>query len=284
MAAQAVEDCRMLTGKTVIVTGGAQGMGRAIALEAGRQGAGFVAVIDINETGGEATARDLNAAGVKSVFLRTDLSKAEDIHDMIEATASAAGGVDTLINNAGITDDAVMKSHVTFEDLPEEAWDRVMDVNLKAIWRAAKFAAPWLKKSQNGPSIVNAASVASYCAYPWLPAYTASKAAVAMLTQQMALDLGQYGIRCNGYAPGAIETPMLMHSIDSAEDREAAIATTSGPHIIKRLGKPEEVAKLACFLASDAAAFITGTVVRIDGGTLSWRGIASASPAVGSAP
>ncbi len=264
-----------LNGKTVIVTGAAQGMGRAIAIEAARQGAGHVTLVDINESRGNEARLAVEAAGARAIFVRTDLSRAEDIRAAIEATAAEAGGIDVLINNAGITDDAVMNSHVSFEELPEEAWDKVMDVNLKSIWRAAKFAAPWLKASTRGPAIVNAASTASFCAYPWLPAYTASKAAVAMLTQQIALDLGKYGIRCNAYAPGAIETPMLAHSIDTAEDRELAIATTSGPHIIKRLGQPEEVAKLACFLASDEASFITGTVVKIDGGTLAWRGIAA---------
>lgn len=261
-----------LAGKSVVVTGAAQGMGRAIAIEAARQNAAFVTLVDINAAGGAQTQRDIEAGGGKAQFIQTDLAKAEDIKAAIDAAAAAGQGIDVLINNAGITDDAVMKGHVSFEELPEEAWDLVMNVNLKAIWRAAKYATPHLRASTRNPAIVNAASVASYCAYPWLPAYTASKAAVAMLTQQMALDLGKYGIRCNAYAPGAIETPMLAHSIDTASDRAAAIATTSGPHIIKRLGQPEEVAALACFLASDAASFITGTVVRIDGGTLSWRG------------
>lgn len=264
-----------LEGRSIIVTGAAQGMGRAIAMEAARQGAAFVTLVDIDDTRGAEAQAEVEAAGARAQFVHTDLARVDDIRKAVDTAANFGGGIDVLINNAGITDDAVMHGHVSFEELPEEAWDKVMNVNLKAIWRIAKFAAPWLKESKRSPSIVNAASTASFCAYPWLPAYTASKAAVAMLTQQIALDLGKYGIRCNAYAPGAIETPMLAHSIDTAKDRAAAIATTSGPHLIKRLGQPEEVAKLACFLASDAASFITGTVVKIDGGTLAWRGISA---------
>jgi NAD(P)-dependent dehydrogenase (short-subunit alcohol dehydrogenase family) len=263
---------RGLNERVVLVTGAAQGLGRAIAIEAARQGAAWVTIADNQEAGGTAVAEEVRAEGAKSIFVRTDLRKSADIQNMITETVRFAGGLDVLVNNAGVTEDGLTGGPQTVESLSEETWDALMDVNLKAMWLATKFAAPHLRRSKRSPAVVNAASVASTVAYPGIPAYSASKGGVAMLTQAMAVDLAASGIRCNAYAPGAFATPMYLKSLAAAKDREAAEARMAGAHLIKRLGQPEEVGKLVCFLASEDASFCTGGIYRIDGGTLAWRG------------
>lgn len=260
--------------RRVIVTGAAQGLGKAIAIEAAKQGASHVTLVDKKEDIGREVANEISSLGCKALFVNTDLRNLEDIEAMIAKAAEAAGGIDVLVNNAGLTDDGATGGPKTIETLSEEDWDTIMDINVKAIWRTVRVALPYLKKSTLAPAIVNAASVASTAAYPGIPAYCISKAAVKMLTQSIAVDLAPYGIRCNAYAPGAIETPMLMHSLEAASDEERAAtkARVSGSHLIQRLGKPEEVAKLVSFLASSEASFITGSLYQIDAGTLAWRG------------
>ncbi|GAA5080930.1 NAD(P)-dependent dehydrogenase (short-subunit alcohol dehydrogenase family) [Thermocatellispora tengchongensis] len=259
-----------LDGKRMLITGAGRGMGREIAVEAARQGAEFVAVADIDAAAAEEAAAAVEAAGAKARPIETDLSDSAQVRRMVELAVAGAGGLDTLVNNAGVLDHTIQEG-ATYETLTEEAWDKVYAVNVKAVWLAAKYAAPHLKASDRGPSVVNASSVAGLTGYG-LPAYTSSKGAVIQLTRSLAVSLAPE-VRCNAYCPGSIETPMSQAHLAAAEDREATLRSMTGAHLIPRFGTTGEIAKAVCFLASDAASFITGVALPVDGGTMAWRGL-----------
>jgi NAD(P)-dependent dehydrogenase (short-subunit alcohol dehydrogenase family) len=257
-------------GKICLVTGAGQGMGRSIAVELAAQGAGAVAVVDINETTGNATVEQILGDGGTAQFIRTDLTQSAEIERMIATVADAYGGLDVLVNNAGIIDTA-LATNPTVTTLDERTWDTVFAVNLKAMWLATKHAAPHLRRSTRGPAIVNAASVSGVTGYPGSPAYVASKGAVIQLTKATAVELSPE-VRCNCFCPGTIDTPMAAEFIEAAEDKDAILKYMTASHLIPRQGRPEEVAKLVTFLASDDSSFITGESILIDGGSLAWRG------------
>lgn len=260
-----------LDGKVCIVTGAGSGMGRACAVEMAAQG-GRVMIADINEQAAGETAAAIRSAGGDCLPTRCDLRRRDDIAALIDFTVDHFGGLDVLHNNAAVHE-TDLTPHTSIDELPEEVWDAVYEINLKAIWLAIKFAARHLKESKKGPAIVNVASTGSFVSYPQAGAYCATKGGVLQLTKAAAVDLAPYGIRCNCYCPGAIDTPMVQKYYDAAPDKKAILSVLTGAHLIPRLGRPEEVAKLACFLASDDASFITGAAYLIDGGTLAWRGV-----------
>jgi len=259
----------VLEDRICLITGASQGMGRAAAIEMARQGAAAVAVVDIDREGGNETAALVRAEGAKSIYIPCDLRDRDQISEAVTKVVSEFGGLDVLHNNAGVLERA-FTNDVDFDTLPEDLWDLVMDVNLKAVWLMSRFAAPHLRRSKRTPAIVNAASTAGYVAYSHA-AYGVSKAAVIQLTKTMAVSLAP-DVRVNCYCPGSIDTAMSHGAAAGVDHRVAAMASEN---LIPRRGTVEEVAKLVCFLASPDATFITGAAYLIDGGSLAWRGLRS---------
>ena len=260
----------MVHEKIALVTGAGQGIGRAIAVELAAQGAAGVAVADRDAATARATAELVRAAGADALDLVCDVRHGEQIAAMVEATAERFGGLDVLVNNAGVIETG-MTSHTTVDTLPEEVWDTVHAVNLRAPWLAIKHATPHLRRSRRGPNIVNAASVSGITGFPAAPAYCSSKGGLVQLTRAAAADLAP-DIRCNCFCPAAIRTPDGSGVHRRVGRCRRAGARDDRPADDHAAGTPEEVAKLACFLASDDAAFITAAAYYVDGGALSWMG------------
>ncbi len=260
-----------LEGKRVVVTGAAQGMGRAIALECAREGAAAVTVVDLSEDAAGETAALVEEAGSRALVVAADLTDPEQIERIVAEAVAFGGGLDTLINNAGAIDSAfVEKPGLLGTDL--RTWDLVFAVNVRAPWLLMQAAAAALTASDRGPSVVNAASVAAMNGAQDAVAYAASKAALVNLTKSAAIALAPR-VRVNAYLPGVIATPMALGFLDAAEDRDYRERHMTGAQLLPRLGDPAEVARVACFLASDDASFVTGGVYEVDGGMLAWRGL-----------
>jgi NAD(P)-dependent dehydrogenase (short-subunit alcohol dehydrogenase family) len=260
----------MLDGKLALVTGAGQGIGRAIAVEMARGGAGAVAVADLDLANAEETAALVREAGAQAQAIAVNLRDRDQIAAMVTATVDGFGGLDVLCNNAGIIETS-LTADCAVDTLPDDVWDAVYEVNLRAVWLTTKLAAPHLRRSTRGPAIVNTASVSGLTGFSHGPVYCTTKGGVIQLTKVTAIDLAP--VRCNCFAPGVIETPLSRAFIDVAEDPAAFERAMLAPQLVDRMGRPQEVAKLACYLASDDAAFINGAVFPIDGGALAWMGV-----------
>lgn len=255
-------DVRMgqLDEKVALITGAGSGMGQATAALFAREGARVV-VVDIDEAGGQQTVADIHQAGGEALFIQADVSLAADAQAMIDSTLSTYGRIDILHNNAGVV---LVKF---LEDTSEEEWDRLMGVNLKAIFLAVKYAVPHMKE-QNSGCIINTASTGSFVGQYMTPAYIASKGGVLQLSKTLALDYASYNIRVNCICPGTVETPMVRRHIETSPDpaRTEAIERQLIP--LKRFIEADEIASAALYLASDQARSVTGTALVVDGGTL----------------
>jgi NAD(P)-dependent dehydrogenase (short-subunit alcohol dehydrogenase family) len=244
-----------LEGKVALITGAASGMGRAAAELFAAEGARVV-VSDV--TDGDDTVDAITSAGGDAVFVRADVSRADDCTAMVRAATDTYGALHILYNNAGIfpdDDGGVL-------DTPESTWARVMDINLKGVWLGCRAGIPAMLESGGG-AIVNVASfVALMGAATAQIAYTASKGGVLSMTRELAVEYARRGIRANALCPGPIDTPLLRELLSDPARRERRMV-----HIpMGRLGQAEELAKAALFLASDDASFMTGAALVVDGG------------------
>jgi NAD(P)-dependent dehydrogenase (short-subunit alcohol dehydrogenase family) len=260
----------MLDGKICLVTGSARGIGRGTAVEMARQGAGAVMVSDLNDEGGRETVELVREAGADADYIHADMTKPDEVRALVEGTVERFGGLDVLHNNAGVHE-SDFTTELTVETLPEDVFERIFQINLRGPWLAMKYAAPHLRKSSRNPSIVNAGSTGGLTGYPNMNAYGATKAGLIQLTRCVAVDLAP-DVRVNAYAPASVYTDMVKKFVDAAEDKDAIAKSMVASQLIPRFGEIDEVAKLVCYLASDDAAWITGSVFSIDGGCLAWCG------------
>lgn len=241
-----------LAGRVAIITGGGQGIGRTTALLFAQEGASIV-VADVNEDEGHETVAAIEDEGGTAIFVKTNVAAIEQAQAMAEAALDAFGQVDILVNNAGITRDATLKK------MDEDAFDLVVDVNLKGVFNCTKAVLPHIKESDHG-RILNAASVVGLYGNFGQTNYVASKSGVIGMTKTWARELGRKGVTVNAVAPGFVETTM----VDTVPDKVMDTLKKKTP--LQRLGQPGDIANAYLFLASDEAAFITGTVLSVDGG------------------
>ena len=245
-----------LAGKVALVTGGGSGIGQASALAFARQGA-KVALADVNAEGGEKTVSMIREAGSDCIFIYADVSKATDVEAMVRKTIEVYGRLDCAFNNAGI-----LAGSGPIHESSEENWDRVMAINLKGVWLCMKYEIPQMLKQGSG-AIVNTASLAGLVGERGNAIYTASKHGVVGLTRSAALQYARNGIRINAVCPGFIHTAMIDPIIAQRPEFEAAL---DARHPVGRMGAPEEIAEAVVWLCSDAASFVTGHAMAVDGG------------------
>lgn len=243
----------MLKGKTALVTGAGRGIGKAIALKLAAEGASIVLNYVHNREEAEKTVREIENLGVRALAVQTDVSVFDEAKLLVNKAKEEFGAVDFLVNNAGITRDGLMMR------MSEEDFDRVLEVNLKGAFNCSRHVVPLMVKQRSG-RIINITSVVGISGNAGQANYAASKAGLIGMTKSLAKEIGSRGITVNAVAPGLIETDM------TAGLSEQLIEAAKENIALRRLGKPENVADLVCFLVSSQAEYITGQVISVDGG------------------
>jgi NAD(P)-dependent dehydrogenase (short-subunit alcohol dehydrogenase family) len=249
----------LLDGKAGLVTGAASGLGQATALLAAREGS-KVTVADVNEEGGQETVEQIRRLGGEAIFVHTDVSRADDVREMVARTVGTFGRLDWASNNAVGGKGGFRPLH----EIDEEGWSSTIDVCLKGVFYGMKYEIMAMLESGGG-SIINISTASIFKGEAMLAAYVAAKGGVDTLTKTGAAEYATRGIRVNSVAPGGFETPALARYLKEYPEVRERVAAT---HAMRRFGKPEEVAEPVIWLASDRSSFVTGTCILCDGGVL----------------
>ena len=256
------------SGKVAIVAGGALGIGLAATRKLAAEDASVVICSDRENQVEEAVA-GLREEGLEVSGLQADVTSSADMKRLMDFAAETYGGVDVLVNSAGV------QRYGTVVETEEEVWDEVLDVNLKGVYLASRYAIPEMR-GRGGGAIVNLSSVQAFASQTGVAAYTASKGGINALTRAMALDHAGENIRVNAVCPASVDTPMLRWSADlfkGGESVEETLEDWGRMHPLGRVARPEEVAEVIAFLASEKASFVTGGDYKVDGGMLAALGV-----------
>lgn len=241
-------------GKTIVITGGAKGIGAGCVKVFHREHAQVV-FLDVDE---EASSKLSDQLGDRVQFIKCDVSDEKQVSEAMKKTADHFGGIDVLVNNAGIL------HYATVTETDEKDWDRIMNTNLKGAFLCAKHAIPYMQKAGAGV-VVNMSSVQAFVVQEQVAAYVTTKAALVGLTQSIAVDYAP-NIRCVAICPGGVDTELNREAFQQSADPERARQETIDIHLVKRMAKPEEIGETVAFVASDKGSFFTGEALRVDGG------------------
>ena len=251
---------RRLEGKVAAITGGNQGIGLGIAERFVQEGAAVAICYRSDAAGSERVAESLRGGGGKATAIQADISKLADGQRFISETVSQLGGLDIFVNNAGV------EKRTDFWDVTEADYDFVLNVNLKGLFFVTQAAVRYLMQAKRPGKIINISSVHEELPFPHFSSYCASKGGLKMLTRNLSIELAPQGITINNIAPGAIETPINKNLLNDPVKLKNLLENIP----LRRLGKPEDVASIAAFLASDESSYVTGTTFVVDGG-LTWN-------------
>ncbi|OZB94156.1 SDR family NAD(P)-dependent oxidoreductase [Paenibacillus sp. XY044] len=250
-----------LAGKIALITGSGSGIGKAAALLFAQEGA-TVIVNDLDAQKGEETVQEIVEMGSKGMFIQADVTDPASVQAMVKQTIAAFGHIDVLFNNAGISGVGAL------HEVEPDVWDRVMSVNIRGVYLPSKYALPHMMQRKSG-SIINMSSCIAEIGLAKRASYSATKGAVLALTKSMQVDYAPYDIRVNALLPGTILTPFVENYLNNSyENPEAAMESLKKRQLSGELGRPEDVAKAALFLASDESKFMMGSPLYIDGGVV----------------